>query len=251
MNILIRFFILGTIFVLVLAALNLYSGGFDVLRWAVFISGLALIYITYRSRTIGWMIVFAAISIAFNPFYQFLHLEKGVWRGADVFVIAAFSIFFWRYYGLYKKGLQFERHVSSLFPRNIWVIADRTGGGLFKKLGRLVESDTNPDFTFRHIATGKTIAVECKFHSYFYKGKYGDFGTWWRKEQGARYRAYGAERKIPVFVAIGIGGSPKNPQRLFFCPLEKLNNVPHEFITESDLKQFERKHGVQFLSDSF
>jgi hypothetical protein len=96
--------------------------------------------------------------------------------------------------------------------------------------------------------SGKTIAVECKFHSYFYKGKYGDPGTWWRKEQGQRYRAYGAEYKIPVFVAIGIGGSPKNPQRLFFCPLEKLNDVPYGFITESDLKQFERKHGVQFFT---
>ncbi len=182
--------------------------------------------------------------------YQFLHLEKEVWRGVDIFVIVAFSVFLWRYYSVYKKGLQFERYISFLFPHNIWVIADRTKDSS-KKLGRLVESDTNPDFTFRHIATGKTIAVECKFHSYFYKGKYGDFGTWWRKEQGERYRAYGAEHKIPVFVAIGIGGDAKNPQRLFFCPLEKLNNAPHEFITENDLKQFERKHGVQFLSDSF
>ena len=150
MNVLTRLFIFGTIFVLILATLNLYSGGFDVLRWAVFISSLALIYITHRSRTTGWIIVFAAIAIVFNPFYQLLHLEKEIWRGVDVFVIAAFSIFLWRYYGWYKKGLRFERYVSSLFPRNIWVIVDRTKDSS-KKLGRLVESDTNPDFTFRHI----------------------------------------------------------------------------------------------------
>lgn len=250
MNILTRLFIFGTIFVLILTTLNLYSGGFDVLRWAVFVSGLALIYTTYRNRTIGWIIIFAAITIVFNPFYQFLHLKKEIWRGVDVFVIVAFSVFLWRYYAIKKKGNQFEEYISSLFPKKIWVVADRTKDST-KKLGRLVESDTNPDFTLRYIATGKMIAVECKFHSYFYKGKYGDSGTWWRKEQGERYRAYGAEHKIPVFVAIGIGGSPKNPQRLFFCPLEKLNNVPYEFITENDLKQFERKHGVQFLSDSF
>jgi len=217
-----HFFIFGTIFVLVLATLNLYSGDFNVLRWAVFISGLALIYTTYRSRAtrVGWIIVFAAISIVFNPFYPFLHLDKEVWRVVDVFVIAAFSIFLWHYYyGLYKKGVQFENYVSSLFPPNIWVIADRTKDSS-RKLRRLVESDTNPDFTFRHITTGKTIAVECKFRSYFYKGKYGDSGILWRKEQGGRYRAYGAEHKIPVFVAIGIGGSPKNPQRLFFALLK-------------------------------
>ena len=126
MNILIRLFIFGTIFVLILATLNLYSGGFDVLRWAVFVSGLALIYTTYRNRTVGWIIVFAVITIVFNPFYQFLHLEKEVWRIVDIFVIGAFSIFLWCYYSFYKKGLQFERYVASLFPRNIWVIADRT-----------------------------------------------------------------------------------------------------------------------------
>lgn len=248
MNALIRFFIFGTIFVLILATLNFYSGGFDVLRWSVLVSSLALIHITYRSRATGWIIVFGAIAIVFNPFYRFLHLTKDVWRWVDIFVIAAFSIFLWRYNDFYKKGLQFERYVSSLFPSNIWVIADRTKDSS-KKLGRFVESDTNPDFTFRHITSGKTIAVECKYHSYLYKGKYGDFGTWWRKEQGKRYEGYGVENKIPVFVAIGIGGSAKNPQRLFFCPLAKLNNAAYEFIPEKDLKPFERKHGVPFSSD--
>lgn len=246
MNILVRFFIFGTILILMLATLNLYSGGFDVLRWAVFASSLALIHVSNRSCTVGWIIIFAAIAIIFNPFYQFLHLTKEVWRGADVFVIMVFSVFFWRYYGLYKKGLRFERYVSSLFPNNIWVIADRTKDSS-KKLGRLVESDANPDFTFRNIETGKKIAVECKYHSYFYKGKYGDFGTWWRKEQGERYRTYGTKHQIPVFVAVGIGGSPKNPRRLFFVPLEKLNNVPYGFITENNLKQFERERGARFI----
>ncbi|MEK7554289.1 MAG: DUF6804 family protein [Patescibacteria group bacterium] len=117
MNILTRLFIFGTIFVLILVTLNLYSGGFDVLRWAVFVSGLALIYTTYLNRTIGWIIVFAAITIVFNPFYQFLHLEKEVWRGVDVFVIATFSVFLWRYYAIKKKGNQFEEYISSLFPK--------------------------------------------------------------------------------------------------------------------------------------
>ena len=136
MNVLTRLFIFGTIFVLVLATLNLYSGSFDVLRWAVFISGLALIYTIYRSGTIGWVIVFTAISIVFNPFYQFLNLEKNIWRGVDVFVIVTFSIFLYRYYGLYKKGVEFEKYVSSLFPHDIWVIVDRTKDSS-KKLGRL------------------------------------------------------------------------------------------------------------------
>lgn len=250
MNILIRLFIFGTILILALASLNIYSGGFDVLRWAVFVSSLAFIYTTCRSRAIAWIIAFAAIAAAFNPFYHFLYLTKDAWRILDIFVVAAFSIFFWRYYGFYNKGLQFEKYVSSLFPSNIWVIADRTKDSS-KKLGRFVESDTNPDFTFRHITSGKTMAVECKYHSYLYKGKYGDFGIWWRKEQGRRYESYGIKNKISVFVTIGIGRSPKNPKRLFFCPLAKLNNAAYEFIPERDLKQFERKPDAQFLSDSF
>ena len=245
-----RFFIFFTIFILILATFNLYKGDFDFLRWTVFLSCLVLIHTTYRSKVTGWMIVFIVISIIFNPFYQFLHFEKEIWRGIDIFVIIGFSIFLQRYYSRYAKGLQFERYISTLFPSNIWVITDRTKDSS-KKLKRLVESDTNPDFTFRNKSTGKTIAVECKFRSSSREGKYGDFGIWWSKEQGKRYEMYGSKHKIPVFVAIGIGGGPNNPKRFFFCPLERLNNTAYGFVTEKDLNIFERKNERQFLSDSF
>lgn len=258
MNNLTRLFIFGTAFALLFAALNLYNGDFGVLRWTVFISGLILAYAAYQSH-VWWFIVFATITILFNPFYQFLALTKETWQEMDILAAAVFSIFITseetgtktslknkQDEENYKKGIDFEEFVSStLFPKNIWAIEDRTKDSS-KKLERLVESDMHPDYRFRHKTTGQRFAVECKYRSKFFKG-----GIEWQKgQQGERYRVYGETHNIPVFVAIGIGGNPDNPARLFFCPLEKLGDVNHGFITENDLIKFERDPKKSFSIDT-
>lgn len=241
-EIILRILIWGVVIILLVASAGLYQGNFAILRWAVSLSGVALAYTVYQSRKFYWLFVFIAAIIIFNPIIP-LHLYSvNIWRVIDLITAVAFGTFLWSYYNYYRKGYQFEKYIALLFPTDIWVIVDKTRD-FSKVLKRRVESDTNPDFTFRHIKTDRIFAVECKYRSYFYKG-----GVEWDKRKGENYRIYSRRHGLPVFVAIGIGGSPKSPKRLFFCPLDRLNNSRYQIIMEEELRQFERNPQKQFIS---
>lgn len=226
--------------ILAFAAAGLYSGSFMILRIATFLAAAAFANLAYRSKQIPWLCVFVAIMVVFNPFIPFSLNNVTIWRVIDVVVVLLFGTFFWRYYDRYGKGHRFEDYVAALFPPHHWVVVDRTRD-FSKSLGRFVESDTNPDFMFRDVKTGKAFAVECKFRSYLYKG-----GISWDREKGERYHAYGAKHAAPVFVAIGLGGSPKKPERLFMCPLEKLNNFANPVVPMEEFAPFEKNPSRQF-----
>ncbi|MBI2355706.1 MAG: hypothetical protein HYV13_00685 [Candidatus Doudnabacteria bacterium] len=237
-----RILIWIVIITLLVAAAGLYRGDFGILRWLVSLAGIVLSFIAYRSRKIYWILGFIGAVILFNPVVPiYLHNAK-IWQVLDLVVAIVFGVFLWLYYDTFGKGYKFESHVASLFPRDIWVVVDKTRD-FSKILKRTVESDSNPDFTFRHIGTGKILAVECKYRSYFFKG-----GIDWDKRKGENYREYGRKQGMSVFVVIGVGGSPKKPARLFFCPLERLNDSRYSIIREEELRQFERNSRQSFTS---
>ena len=81
--------------------------------------------------------------------------------------------------------------------------------------GRPVESDQNPDMTMRYIRTNELFSIECKFRS----SGHDDKVSWARSDQIINYLVYGQKNKRPVFVIIGLGGSPDNPKRMFCVPI--------------------------------
>jgi len=240
--VILRIFVWVVVAVLLVAAAGFYRGDFMILRWVVSIAGIILIYTTFISRKFYWLTAFIIAVIVFNPIVPLYLKNIGAWRIIDAAAAVLFGIFLWRYYDYYGKGYSFEYYIASLFPAGSWTVMDKTRD-FSKALKRSVESDSNPDFTFRHIKTGKVFAVECKYRSYFFKG-----GIDWDKRKGDNYRIYGKSRGIPVFVAIGVGGNPKNPLELFFVPLEKLNNFSYQIIPKEELALFKRKPRQQFIS---
>lgn len=238
-----RILLWATVLVLFTASIGLYRGGFVMLRWFASFSGILLAFTAYRSRKFLWFSAFVLAAVVFNPIIPVFIRNANIWRIIDFLTAALFGVFLWRYYNSYGKGYRFENYAVSLFPKNVWAIIDKTRD-FSRILKRPVESDSNPDFSFRHIQTGKTFAVECKYRSYFYKG-----GIDWDKRKGENYRAYGKKHNLPVFVIIGVGKGPKNPERLFFCPLEVFNNnSSYQIVTEQKLLQFERSPARQFTS---
>lgn len=237
-----RILVWVTVLALLASAAGFYRGGFTILRWLVSFSGVLLAFTAYRNRKFVWLSVFVLAAVVFNPIIPIYLNHAGIWRGIDLVTAALFGVFLWSYYDIYGKGYRFETYAASLFPRNIWTITDKTRD-FSRLLKRPVESDSHPDFTFRHLQTGQTFAVECKYRSYFYKG-----GIDWDKQKGENYRMYGKKHGIPVLVIIGVGKSPKNPERLFFCPLETLNNSPYQIVAEQKLLQFERNSAKKFTS---
>ena len=104
----------------------------------------------------------------------------------------------------------------------------------------------NPDIEIELVFTKAKkyrFAVECKWRKEFRDGQI----SWATDAQICAYRMFQDQVRMPVFVAIGIGGEPDNPEKLFLTPL---NNIyMHNKVREKELIPFERKATRKFYYD--
>jgi len=212
---------------LIVAALGI-STNFNALRIGIMLGFFVLAALSFLMgyRWLGAAgIVLGAI---FNPIVS-LQLPRHIWVVIDILSLAGMLYFTHWATNPYKKGTRFEQYVAGLFPEPDFVIQDRTRD-VSKFLNRRVESDTHPDFLFRNQKTGKPFAVECKWRGKWARNKTSEIGLWWNRAQGERYAAYGKESGIPVFIAIGIGGSPEKPKEVYFLEADRLH---YAFLNQS------------------
>lgn len=73
---------------------------YQLLRWIIFISGIVVSYGFYKSHLQGWMLVFGAITILFNPIFPVYLYQKSYWIGIDLII----GIIFLNASGSSKKG---------------------------------------------------------------------------------------------------------------------------------------------------
>lgn len=145
----------------------------------------------------------------------------------------------------YKKGELFEEYIIKLFNKEFFKLMEWRKSTTFEN-GLITGDLWNPDIEMDLVFTGRSryrFAVECKWRKKFKDGKI----SWARDEQILAYQMFQDQRRIPVFVAIGIGGTPDNPERLFLTPL---NNIyMHNELYESDLIPYKRKPTSRFYYD--
>ena len=212
---------------LIVAALGIYTN-FYLLDTAIAIGFLVLAVLAYLMGY-WWVCIGAAVlALIFSPILP-LHFPRHIWVIIDLVALGAMVYFTYWATNPYQKGTRFEQYVSTLFPEPDFVIQDRTRD-VSKFLNRRVESDMHPDFLFRNQKTGKSFAIECKWRGRWAQGTSGELGLWWNREQGARYSAYEKESGIPVFIALGIGGSPEKPKEVYFMEPGRLS---YAFLKQS------------------
>jgi len=141
----------------------------------------------------------------------------------------------------FQKGGLFEEYIKNLFNEDSFKIKKR-----YKS--RLIPPDTfisglgNPDFELVFVEKNQhPFAVECKWRKSFYRGKI----DWAKPNQIQRYIDFERKRAMPVFIAIGIGGDPDKPEKLFVTPLCNISNKIEIF--ESDLIPYKRKPTRRFF----
>lgn len=139
----------------------------------------------------------------------------------------------------HNKGVIFEQYVINLFAPSFFSLYDCTRDNS-KMFNRKVESDQNPDITMRYIRTNELFSIECKFRS----NAPDDKVSWARDDQIKNYLSYAIKNKRPVFVVIGLGGSPDNPNRMFCIPIAEAK-YPELFI--SMLRKYERSPSQKFF----
>ena len=115
------------------------------------------------------------------------------------------------------KGREFEDYVVNFFdlPNNKKLTLKEWRGD--KSLpGVYPESNSAPDFVFEY--DGKPFAVECKWRNHLPKNIAKELLP---PERMASFQQFSTERHIPVYLLLGIGGLPNDPDNLYFTCLDE------------------------------
>lgn len=133
-------------------------------------------------------------------------------------------------------GAEFEKYIATLFPKPYYVIkewrSDKYHDGVY------AESSKYPDFEINYSDNRYSIdfAVECKYRSAFYYNKI----DWAKEHQLRTYREFAAEKDIRVFVVIGVGGDPFDPDNLYVVPLEQISATTLHKTELEDYRRYRR-----------
>ena len=138
------------------------------------------------------------------------------------------------------KGRAFEEFIVDKFPRDRFNLVEWRSDK--NSNGRFPESSRWPDLQLELKLQGEIypFAVECKWRNDFWKG----IIEWARDAQISTYQEFQVSREMPVFIALGVGGSPSDPRDLFIIPLSHLYN---KILTENWLKKYKRESRGNFF----
>jgi ABC-type multidrug transport system fused ATPase/permease subunit len=133
----------------------------------------------------------------------------------------------------FKKGEEFENYVeNNLFPEKYFILLSKTHNYETNNK-RYVEDSLKPDLKFRDKKTGKIFYVECKFRSNLYQNKF----HWTKSDkQFDRYKDIELNENIETFIAMGLGGTANNPNKVYLMPLRE---IKYTALYPSVLKNWE------------
>jgi hypothetical protein len=116
-------------------------------------------------------------------------------------------------------GKEFEEYLqNTIFNKSNYVLIEKTHD-ISQNSERYVESSKKPDFKFRCKKTKQEFYVEAKYRSKFNSD---DKVRILELDQFRRYQGYNTPES-PVFIAIGVEGTPSKPRSVCLIPLEKFN----------------------------
>ena len=147
------------------------------------------------------------------------------------------------------KGKRFEDHVENLFSKKYFKIVEKTHSHK-TNAERYVESSKNPDFIFEYMPTKDRFAVECKFRTQLNRQNQLE---WSHPAQLKRYQEFAYQRKIPVYIIIGLElfledeDEPdiETPESFMFnIPLEA---AKYPALYESVFTKYEREYDKPFF----
>ena len=135
-------------------------------------------------------------------------------------------------YSTFKKGELFESFVENeLFKPSEYDLIHRTNSQSQNET-RYAEDTLKPDFKFRCRKTQQEFYVEAKFRSKFNINDKIEVITYGQIE---RFKELQNRENIPIYIAVGYGGTPNNPNYVSLIPL---NNLDYLELYASFLRRF-------------
>ena len=119
----------------------------------------------------------------------------------------------------YVRGDEFERFIrEKLFPKESYELLHKTPNYI-ENNHDFIESSKAPDFRLRAKSNGIEFYVEAKFRSKYNNGSL----EWCKPLQLKRYQEI--DRTSPVLIAIGMGGHPHTPEKVFLIPVQHIKFI--------------------------
>ena len=145
------------------------------------------------------------------------------------------------------KGDMFERYVIDLFNKKYFTVENWTRDIDKNTTGVRVTSNQYPDLTLAY-KRKESFAVECKWRKGFFRSERweGAVLQWSYPDQIKRYQKFEADKGIPVFIVIGVGGEPDDPERMYCLPLSE---ATYPELFPSYLRNYERDPKKPFFWD--
>jgi hypothetical protein len=129
----------------------------------------------------------------------------------------------------FKKGEKFENFTREvIFPQSKYKLLKQTHN-YAQNSKDYVEESLEPDFEFQHIETNQKFYVEAKFRSEVHDGGI----KFSYPKQFERYKEIG--KTSTVFIIIGMGDEPSNPDHVCLIPLNSVNDI---YLSESFLEKY-------------
>jgi len=142
-------------------------------------------------------------------------------------------------------GYSFERFIVSRFQKEYFTLhdwrSDKSHDGIYAL------SNLYPDlkYEFHHHAKHIFFAVECKWRKNFYNN-----GIELKPEHIDNYIDYEQEENEKVFIAIGVRGTPAQPEFLFVFPLNDIDEDT-TFLSRDFLNRYQKVPTSNFYFDPY
>jgi len=119
----------------------------------------------------------------------------------------------------FGRGGEFEQYIrAALFPRETYDLLYKTHD-YSESLEDYVTYTRQPDYKFKSKTLGMEFFIESKFRAKFQD----QVPEWCKLFQLKQWQDI--DKVIPVLVAVGLGGRPTAPERVFLMPVKHLKFV--------------------------
>ncbi|MEP7259125.1 MAG: hypothetical protein ABI687_12060 [Flavitalea sp.] len=133
----------------------------------------------------------------------------------------------------------FEKFIVDKFNLDYFTCIDWKRSKAHKDTLRESTYYPNLEYKYRDKYNSVSFAVECKWQNLFLN----DSINWADHHEISTYHQYQNNKRLAIFIVIGVGGSPENPRELFIVPLDKIK--PQQvLLTQSFLKPY-KKYNIQ------
>ena len=141
-----------------------------------------------------------------------------------------------------KRGDDFEKYVVKKFTPKYYNVVEWAGDKYID--GIYADTTLHPDLLMEITLqySKKLFYVECKWRK-GYNGNKVEFAS---IKQIDRYKQFEKVKKLPVFIALGIGGKASDPETMYLLSLRLIES---NSITKEELKKYEKNLEKGFYFD--